>query len=91
MCLLMRPSPAWIDRAIRQPGEVRAQALISVTAEMRQFELIIAEFQPEAGQVAARIFHGREELPFAGTRSSARRRPLHERYAAPEPDDHGSS
>jgi PhzF family phenazine biosynthesis protein len=67
------------------PGEVRAQALISVTAEMRQFELIIAEFQPEAGQVPARIFTAEEELPFAGHPVIGAAAALHERCAAAEP------
>jgi PhzF family phenazine biosynthesis protein len=67
------------------PGEVRAQALISVTAEMRQFELIIAEFQPEAGQVPARIFTAEEELPFAGHPVIGAAAALHERHAAAEP------
>ena len=66
------------------PGEVRAQALISVTAEMRQFELIVAEFQPE-GRVPARIFTAEEELPFAGHPVIGAAAALHERYAAGEP------
>jgi trans-2,3-dihydro-3-hydroxyanthranilate isomerase len=68
-----------------RPGEVRAQALISVTAEMRQFELIIAEFQPGAGRVPARIFTAEEELPFAGHPVIGAAAALHERYAAAEP------
>ena len=67
------------------PGEVGAQALISVTAEMRQFELIIAEFQPRAGRVPARIFTAEEELPFAGHPVIGAAAALHERYAAGEP------
>ena len=67
------------------PGDVRAQALISVTAEMRQFELIIAEFQPEARRVPARIFTAEEELPFAGHPVIGAAAALHERYAAGEP------
>jgi trans-2,3-dihydro-3-hydroxyanthranilate isomerase len=67
------------------PGEVRAEALISVTAEMRQFELIIAEFQPKAGRVAARIFTAEEELPFAGHPVIGAAAALHERYTAAEP------
>ncbi len=35
------------------PSEVPAEALISLTAELRQFELIMADFQPEAGRVLA--------------------------------------
>ena len=67
------------------PGPLRAQALISVTAEMRQFELIIAEFQPETGRVQARIFTAEEELPFAGHPVIGAAAALHERYAADEP------
>lgn len=65
------------------PG-VRASALISLTAEMRQFELIMAEFQPEAGRVPARIFTAEEELPFAGHPVIGAAAALHERYAAGE-------
>ncbi|MDX6339231.1 MAG: hypothetical protein QOG05_6571 [Streptosporangiaceae bacterium] len=64
---------------------VPAQALISVTAEMRQFELIMAEFQPEAGRVPARIFTAEEELPFAGHPIIGAAAALHERHAAGEP------
>jgi PhzF family phenazine biosynthesis protein len=67
------------------PGEAPAEALISVTAEMRQFELIIAEFQPEARRVPARIFTAEEELPFAGHPVIGAAAALHERYAAHEP------
>jgi PhzF family phenazine biosynthesis protein len=67
------------------PGAVRAEALISVTTEMRQFELIIAEFQPEARRVPARIFTAEEELPFAGHPVIGAAAALHERYAAHEP------
>jgi PhzF family phenazine biosynthesis protein len=66
------------------PDEVRAQALISVTAEMRQFELIIAGFQPEGRRVPARIFTAEEELPFAGHPVIGAAAALHERYAADE-------
>jgi len=66
------------------PGEVRAEALISVTAEMRQFELIIAGFQPEARKVPARIFTAEEELPFAGHPVIGAAAALHERYTAAE-------
>jgi PhzF family phenazine biosynthesis protein len=64
---------------------VEAQALISVTVEMRQFELIIAELRPEVGRVAARIFTAQEELPFAGHPVIGAAAALHERYAAQEP------
>jgi trans-2,3-dihydro-3-hydroxyanthranilate isomerase len=63
-----------------------AETLISVTAEMRQFELIMAEFQPEAGRVPARIFTAEEELPFAGHPVIGAAAALHERHAAGEPE-----
>jgi len=62
-----------------------AEVLISVTGEMRQFELILADFQPETGQVPARIFTAEEELPFAGHPVIGAAAALHERYAADEP------
>jgi trans-2,3-dihydro-3-hydroxyanthranilate isomerase len=68
------------------PSGLRAESLISVTAEMRQFELILAEFQPEAGRVPARIFTAEEELPFAGHPVIGAAAALHERYAAGEPE-----
>jgi trans-2,3-dihydro-3-hydroxyanthranilate isomerase len=67
------------------PGPARAQALISVTAEMRQFELIIAGFRPETGRVPAMIFTAEEELPFAGHPVIGAAAALHERHAAGEP------
>lgn len=62
----------------------RTEALISVTVEMRQFELIVAEVQPGAGRVAARIFTAEEELPFAGHPVIGAAAALHERYAGRE-------
>ena len=76
-----------------------AEALISVTVEMRQFELIVAEVQPGDGEVqpgdgevqpgdgtvAARIFTAEEELPFAGHPVIGAAAALHERYAWREP------
>lgn len=64
---------------------IGAKALISVTAEMRQFELILADFQPEAGRVPARIFTAEEELPFAGHPVIGAAAALHERHYAGEP------
>jgi len=55
-------------------ASIRAEALISVTGKMRQFELILADCQPEAGRVPARIFTAEEELPFAGHPVIGRRR-----------------
>jgi trans-2,3-dihydro-3-hydroxyanthranilate isomerase len=67
------------------PSGVRAEALIALTIEMRQFELIKAEFQPETGRVPARIFTAEEELPFAGHPVIGAAVALHERHAAGEP------
>jgi trans-2,3-dihydro-3-hydroxyanthranilate isomerase len=66
-------------------ASARTEALISVTVEMRQFELILADFQPEAGRVPARIFTAEEELPFAGHPVIGAAAALHERHAAGEP------
>jgi len=66
-------------------ASARAEALISVTVEMRQFELILVDFQPETGRVSARIFTAEEELPFAGHPVIGAAAALHERYAAGEP------
>lgn len=44
----------------------RAEALVSVTAELRQFELIVVDAPPRGVRVSARIFTAQEELPFAG-------------------------
>lgn len=67
-------------------ASIRAEALISVTAEMRQFELILADCQPGAGRVPARIFTAEEELPFAGHPVIGAAAALHERHYAGEPD-----
>jgi hypothetical protein len=61
-------------------ASVRAEALISVTGEMRQFELILADCQPGAGRVTARIFTAEEELPFAGHPVIGAAAALHERH-----------
>lgn len=65
-------------------ADARAEALISVTAEMRQFELILVDAQPEAGRISARIFTAEEELPFAGHPVIGAAAALHERHAAGE-------
>ena len=67
------------------PSGLGAEALIALTAEMRQFELIMAEFQPVADRVAARIFTAEEELPFAGHPVIGAAAALHERYAPEDP------
>lgn len=64
---------------------MRAEALISVTVEMRQFELILADCQPETGRVSARIFTAEEELPFAGHPVIGAAAALHERHYGGEP------
>ncbi len=63
---------------------VRTEALISLTVEMRQFELIAVDLQPQAGRVLARIFTAQEELPFAGHPVIGAAAALHERYAVNE-------
>ncbi len=63
---------------------VRIEALISLTVEMRQFELIAVDLQPQAGRVLARIFTAQEELPFAGHPIIGAAAALHERYAVNE-------
>jgi PhzF family phenazine biosynthesis protein len=59
---------------------IGAGSLISVTTEMRQFELILADCQPETGRVSARIFTAEEELPFAGHPVIGAAAALHERH-----------
>jgi trans-2,3-dihydro-3-hydroxyanthranilate isomerase len=63
---------------------VRTEALISLTVEMRQFELIAVDLQREAGRVSARIFTAQEELPFAGHPVIGAAAALHERCAVNE-------
>ena len=63
---------------------VRTEALISLTVEMRQFELIAVDLQSQAGRVLARIFTAQEELPFAGHPVVGAAAALHERYAVNE-------
>ena len=63
---------------------VRTEALISLTVEMRQFELIAVDLQREAGRVLARIFTAQEELPFAGHPVIGAAAALHERCAVNE-------
>ena len=65
---------------------IGAEPLISVTTEMRQFELILADCQPGTGRVSARIFTAEEELPFAGHPVIGAAAALHERHYAAEPD-----
>lgn len=60
---------------------VRASALVSLTAELRQFELIVVEVEPQAGRVSARIFTAQEELPFAGHPVIGAAAAVHERHA----------
>ena len=60
---------------------VRTEALISLTVELRQFELIAVDLQREAGRVLARIFTAQEELPFAGHPVIGAAAALHERCA----------
>jgi trans-2,3-dihydro-3-hydroxyanthranilate isomerase len=64
------------------PG-VRSEALISLTVEMRQFELIVVDLRQQA-RVFARIFTAQEELPFAGHPVIGAAAALHERHAVNE-------
>jgi trans-2,3-dihydro-3-hydroxyanthranilate isomerase len=64
---------------------LRAQTLIALTVEMRQFELIVVDRQPDTSRVKARIFTAQEELPFAGHPVIGAAAALHERHAAEEP------
>jgi PhzF family phenazine biosynthesis protein len=66
-------------------ANARAEALISVTVEMRQFELIQVDCQPQTGRVSARIFTAEEELPFAGHPVIGAAAALHERHAVGDP------
>jgi len=61
---------------------VRAEALVLLTAELRQFELIVVDAAPQTGRVSARIFTAQEELPFAGHPVIGAAAALHERHAA---------
>ena len=59
---------------------VPAEALVMLTAEMRQFELIVVELEPTTARVSARIFTAEEELPFAGHPVIGAAAALHERH-----------
>ena len=67
--------------AFGETSSVPAEALVTLTAEMRQFELIVVDFDPPAGRVVARIFTAEEELPFAGHPVIGAAAALHERHA----------
>jgi trans-2,3-dihydro-3-hydroxyanthranilate isomerase len=58
---------------------LRAEALVSLTAELRQFELIVVDVDPRGVRVSARIFTAQEELPFAGHPVIGAAAALHER------------
>src|SRR5581483_2715513 len=58
---------------------IRAEALIRLTAELRQFELIVVDVKPPENRVLARIFTAQEELPFAGHPVIGAAAALHER------------
>ncbi|HET7048218.1 MAG TPA: PhzF family phenazine biosynthesis protein [Solirubrobacteraceae bacterium] len=67
--------------AFGEPRNLPTEALISLTVEMRQFELIVVDVKPRAGRVSARIFTAQEELPFAGHPVIGAAAALHERDA----------
>jgi trans-2,3-dihydro-3-hydroxyanthranilate isomerase len=66
--------------AFAQPRSLRAEALISLTAELRQFELIVVDADLRGDRVSARIFTAQEELPFAGHPVIGAAAALHERH-----------
>jgi PhzF family phenazine biosynthesis protein len=68
--------------AFGETASVPSEALVTLTAEMRQFELIVVDFEPSAARVVARIFTAEEELPFAGHPVIGAAAALHERHAA---------
>ena len=43
-----------------------SETLISLTAELRQFESIVVDLEADAPRIGARVFTAQEELPFAG-------------------------
>src|SRR5947209_4997929 len=59
---------------------VPSEALVTLTAEMRQFELIVIEPEPNTGRVSARVFTAQEELPFAGHPVIGAAAAAHERH-----------
>jgi trans-2,3-dihydro-3-hydroxyanthranilate isomerase len=61
-------------------GRASSEALVTLTAEMRQFELIVVDAEPQGGRVWARIFTAQEELPFAGHPVIGAAAALHERH-----------
>jgi trans-2,3-dihydro-3-hydroxyanthranilate isomerase len=65
--------------------DIGTQVLISLTQEMRQFELIVLDTKSRPGRVVARIFTAQEELPFAGHPVIGAAAALHERHAVSEP------
>jgi PhzF family phenazine biosynthesis protein len=64
--------------------ERSADALLAVTAEMRQFESIFVDVEPDSRAVTARIFTVEEELPFAGHPVIGAAAASHERFAGGE-------
>ncbi len=67
--------------AFGDTASASVEALVRLTAEMRQFELILVDLEPAAGRVSARVFTAQEELPFAGHPVIGAAAALHERYA----------
>ncbi len=67
------------------PSYFSAEALRTVTAEMRQMESILVHTASGTSSVAARIFTAEEELPFAGHPVIGAAAVLHDRFAAEEP------
>jgi PhzF family phenazine biosynthesis protein len=61
-------------------ADVPTETLVTLTAEMRQFELIVVDLEPTTPRVSARIFTAEEELPFAGHPVIGAAAALHERH-----------
>jgi trans-2,3-dihydro-3-hydroxyanthranilate isomerase len=70
--------------AFGETRTLRADAMLTLTAEFRQFELVVVDVEPPDGHVCARIFTAQEELPFAGHPVIGAAAALHERYATSE-------
>ena len=61
--------------------EMSADQLLSVAGEMRQFESIFLDIEPDRALITARIFTVEEELPFAGHPVIGAAAAAHERVA----------
>ena len=69
-----------VNVAFAQTRSLRTEALISLTAELRQLELIIVDTDPRGDRVSARTFTAHEELPLRASRSIWAAAALDERH-----------